>query len=317
MPGKLVSVTFLAVVLATWPATVPTSVAAAAGPSQATPQSLSNADIIRMVQHKLSDGIIIASIRQAKRPGFDLSPDGLIALKKAGVTDNVIAEMMQAGSVAERVDTPSPKPSSERARDTSSTDAPSGAGNNVPSREAGIYVSIGGEVIPLEPTTFSQGKTGGMFTSALTYGIKKAKWKAIIRGRAANQRLDTASPVFYFHFEQKGSGLSHSGGFGGWLAGASSPNEFVLAKMTIKERDRELIVGEFGVFGSSTGTRSKDTTDLEVVRVRPGVYRVRPAQALAPGEYCFFYAAGLSTFGAGTAGKLFDFGVQPTGEKAR
>jgi hypothetical protein len=116
-------------------------------------------------------------------------------------------------------------------------------------------------------------------------------------------------PEFYFYFETRGSGLSHSGGPMGSLMGASSPNEFVLARMTGKETERELIVGQFGVFGASSGTRSEDTIELAIERLAPGIYRVAPRAPLEAGEYCFFYAAGASMFAAAGTGKLFDFGV--------
>ena len=70
-------------------------------------------------------------------------------------------------------------------------------------------------------------------------------------------------------------------------------------------------MGEFGAFGGSSGTRSQDTIDIAIERLSGGIYRVKAAAPLEPGEYCFFYAGGVSTLGLGTAGggKLFDFGI--------
>ena len=162
-------------------------------------------------------------------------------------------------------------------------------------------------MVQLEPSVYSQGKTGGMFASAMTYGIAKAKWKAVVRGARSNLRISEERPEFWFYFEQKTSGLSYSGSFFG---GASSPNEFILAKMNSKKKDRELIVGEFGAYGSSTGTRSKDIVEFEFQKIAPGIYKVVPSSPLAPGEYCFFYAG--TNMAMGTAGgKLFDFGIDP------
>jgi hypothetical protein len=50
---------------------------------------------------------------------------------------------------------------------------------------------------------------------------------------------------------------------------------------------------------------------LTIERLEAGVYRVVPKEPLAAGEYCFFYAAGASSFAASGTGKLFDFGVDP------
>jgi len=204
-------------------------------------------------------------------------------------------------------------PIDTRVRVDSATAAPEIA------REPGIYWDKGSDgahdLVVMEPTVFSQGKTGGMFTAALTYGIKKAKMKAITRGSSAGLHIAERQPTFYFYFESKGSGLGTTSGFSGWLSGATSPNEFILARMTSTSKDREIIVGEFGMGGLNSGTRSEDTVDLEVERLSGGIYRVKTKAPLEAGEYCFFYAGGLSTLGAGAAGggKLFDFGIYQAG----
>lgn len=281
------------------------------------PAPMTNADVVRMVKAGLADAIVIAAIRGATTTNFRLDADSLIALKTSAVSDPIVAMMLDPRSPLLGAQPPSGT--------LSPASVPAGpapavtGGEGIPRpKEAGIYADMGEgahTLVALEPTSFSQGKSGGFFTSAITYGIKKAKWKAVVRSAAANFRVRTSTPTFYFYFEQQGSGLSHTGGFAGWMSGASSPNEFVLAKMTQNSRDRELIVGEFGAFGASSGTRSKDTVDLHIEKLSPGAYRVTPAGPLEGGEYCFFYAGGASTFGGGATGKLFDFGIDALGAK--
>ncbi len=164
--------------------------------------------------------------------------------------------------------------------------------------------------IVLEPTVFSQGKTGGVFASAMTYGLYKAKWKAVIRNPRANIRTKNQQPNFIFRFPSRNADIG-IGAFVGWLASATSPNEFVLAQMTEKKNERELIVGEAGALGASSGTRSEDTVPFRVERVEPGLYRVFPEEELGPGEFCFFFSGGAGSLGQGAIGKLFDFGVDP------
>lgn len=269
------------------------------------PKPLTNADVVKMVQAGLSDNLVIAAIRQAPKTAFDATPDALVALKKAGVSDAVLAVVMNPAAATSAAPETAPRPSTKAATDNPNDPAALHA--------PGIYIDLGADeapkLLPLEPTVFSQGKTGGMFASAMTFGLAKAKWKAIVRGARANLRTTIQQPAFYFYFEEKGSGLSNTGGFAGWLAGASSPNEFVLVQMYEKRDSRELVVGEFNVFGSSTGTRSEDTVPLKIDKLAPGVYRVTPTEVLGRGEFCFFYAAGVGGFGVGTPGKLFDFGV--------
>lgn len=59
-----------------------------------TASILTNADVIQMVQSKLSDGIIIHKIKNSKRK-FDTSSEALVALTKAGVSEQVIMAMME------------------------------------------------------------------------------------------------------------------------------------------------------------------------------------------------------------------------------
>jgi len=54
----------------------------------------SNADVIKLTKAGLGEPLIIQSIEQATEPTFDLSPDALVDLKTAGVSDAVISAMM-------------------------------------------------------------------------------------------------------------------------------------------------------------------------------------------------------------------------------
>lgn len=68
----------------------------AAQTQSARGQSITNADVIKMVQSGVSEEIILSALRGAKDPQFDVSPSGLIGLKKAGVPDRVVAAMQQS-----------------------------------------------------------------------------------------------------------------------------------------------------------------------------------------------------------------------------
>lgn len=58
--------------------------------------TMRNTDVVQMFKAGLSEKVIITSIRQVPAKDFDLTPAGLIALKKAGLSDSVI-EVMQEG----------------------------------------------------------------------------------------------------------------------------------------------------------------------------------------------------------------------------
>jgi hypothetical protein len=60
---------------------------------------MTNADVIKMVSAGLNETIIVAAIRQAKHTSFDISADGLVALKTAGVSDGIVAVMLDPSVV--------------------------------------------------------------------------------------------------------------------------------------------------------------------------------------------------------------------------
>ncbi len=66
--------------------------------AQKAKNTMTNADVIQMVTAALSEQVIITSIRQAPVRDFDLTPTGLIALKKAGVSDSVILVMQEVSA---------------------------------------------------------------------------------------------------------------------------------------------------------------------------------------------------------------------------
>lgn len=61
-------------------------------PSSST--GMTNNDVVKLVAAGLSDQVIETSIRQAATKSFDVTPAGLVALKKAGVSDAVIVVML-------------------------------------------------------------------------------------------------------------------------------------------------------------------------------------------------------------------------------
>ena len=271
---------------------------AAAKPTDA----LTNGDVIKMVEAKLGGELIISKIKSSTC-NFDTSIDAILKLKSAEVSEAIIKAMVEAKAAGDAA-------AKEAAASEKASAPPLPPDPNDPKspHDAGIYwlakEKRNQPMIPLEPSVYSQGKTGGMFGAAMTGGLAKAKWKAVVQGGRATLRISEPLPEFWFYFEEKSHGLSNSG----FRGGASSPNEFVLVKIEHKGDHRELVVGEIGALGASSGTRSKDTIPLDFVKVSPGAYKVKPNQPLARGEYCFFYAGTNMAIGM-AGGKLFDFGV--------
>ena len=117
-------------------------------PAETTPATsqFGNADVIKLVQSGLSDGFIVARIRQAPATNFDLSSDALVLLKKTGVSEAVLAVMLDPAATP-LVPTPVSAPAVVvgQASPEQSAMAAAAAGT----REPGIYLGEGaGEVQP-------------------------------------------------------------------------------------------------------------------------------------------------------------------------
>lgn len=278
---------------------------------QTKPEILTNEKILQLIKLGLSENVIVEKIRQSECK-CDTSTNGLAKLKAAKVSDAIILAMLSSspGSYSE-----TPPPSNRgnlENRDEENTVSPT---NNKSSGKAesllrkisepGIYLFEDGKMNAIEPTIFS-GTKSSFLGSAMTYGIKKSKIRAVVRGKSANLQVKSARPEFYFIFsrEYKNAGAVMAGGFSGYAA--TSPAEFMMVAMNTKENSREAILGEFSMMGSATGAPDKYIREYSFEKIEPGIYKVVPKADLAPGEYCFYYAAG--TLGL-AGGKIFDFSV--------
>lgn len=258
---------------------------------------LTNGDIIQMVKAGFTQQTITEAIK-ADRTNFDTSLQGLLALKKAGVSQPVIDAMLSA-TAGGKTEAPAAK-AKQAAMDPNNPLSP---------HEPGIYWlsnrQAGQRLVRLESTYYSKSKAGGFLVSGLTYGIHKAKWKAVLKGSKAALRIDEATPEFWFYFSAKPHGFGQASPL---LGKATNPHEFGLAKLERKHQERLLIVGQSGIFSVSSGIPSKEVVPIKVQQVKPGIYKVTPTKPLKPGEYCFVPPGGAVAFGTG-GGEVFDFGV--------
>jgi hypothetical protein len=271
---------------------------------------LTNDAVVKMVKAGLSEDVVLSVVRSSPAK-YDLTSDQLIALKSVGVPDRVVSAMVEraAGGALGVAKASGATPAA-------GTVAAGDPNNPMSQHDSGIYLYAkdrSGEykLTVLEQAAYQGSKTGGMLGMALTYGIKKAKMKAVIPGQHASVKTPDAEPVFYFYFEDKAAGLG-KGGFG--AGSVSNPNQFALVKLDVTKSSRETIIGEFGALGGNTGTNEKSMVTFKSDRIRTGFYKVAPNGPMQPGEYCFLVSqANMGAYGAGAAGaaQIFDFAVSP------
>jgi hypothetical protein len=85
--------------MANWRRALALTLTTALAPGYAWAQAaLTNADVVRMVKAGLAPTVVAQAIQSAPATAFDTSPDGLIALKAAGVPDTVLTSMLSTTS---------------------------------------------------------------------------------------------------------------------------------------------------------------------------------------------------------------------------
>jgi hypothetical protein len=178
---------------------------------------------------------------------------------------------------------------------------------------AGIFVedAEGKAETKIESTMMADYAAQGVAASVFTGGLAKPKVVWRFGGARAEQRLP-AQPVFRFRFDPKG-GMNAMNSqdpaaimamvMGGGMAlppSAKGPEDFLLLVLEVREEAREITTS---TSRSGANNPKNATVALAVEKVAPSDFRLRPKQALAAGEYGFFYK------GSDGQGKIWAFGV--------
>lgn len=291
--------------------------------AQQTQQPLTNAGVIKMVKAKLSESVVVAAI-QSSPANFDISPDGLIALQKAGVTQNemdaiVAAQKAANGSVA----TAAP------------VNADAGGASPAPAAVPGprwqmpsvtVLESGGAQALPLEKTQLAETKAkptsmtslagDSAVTQGIQAGVNDATWGAASHMNSAvgGSAVEQAGGIFGGMMSRRQPTVTYVWGVPGPAssnvlqttmpkfsvsfarAPGVNPNEFApeIVKLTPAQNTCRLV-------GATTGkedVRSHDAADWEIYssfveervavtlqETNAGEYQMSPQSALLPGEY--------------------------------
>ena len=147
------------------------------GSQAAGTATLNNDDVIKMVQAKLSDAVVVTTIK-ASSCKVDTSPNALIKLKQGGVSDAVLQAMAESGAAA-----------ANPAGNTPPTPAATSAVPGLPT-EIGVYFKKGDEWVEVHPEVVNW-KTGGVWKTIGTGGIVKGDINGRINGRNSHNSVRT------------------------------------------------------------------------------------------------------------------------------
>lgn len=262
-------------------------------------ETMTNQEVISLTKAGLNSSLIINKIKSSKTQ-FDLSTDSLIALKKAGVGDDIVAAMLEAKS-GKTVQAAQPAAVPGQASgDPNDPMAPHNFGIYLYEMKDGSP-----KMVQLAANVSAQNRTGGGFTAAVTpFGLGKVKTKANLPGRTAALRVSNTAPVFYFYLDATSGGLNTSSGI------PSTPNEFTLVRFNQRSDNREVTISKQNSWGGKGGLSDEYVIPLKAEDLGKGVFKISPAIDLKKGEYGFYLLnSGNSNVNAGIGSKFFDFGV--------
>ncbi|WP_419212452.1 hypothetical protein ACNR9Q_17195 [Maribacter sp. X9] len=255
---------------------------AALGSAQET---ITNESVIQMVELGFDDYMIIDKINTSNVK-FDASISALGELKKAGVSSEILSLIMDKSK------------------------------QNTKSKTGIYYTDASGQDKLIQPSVFS-GSNSNAVAQKLVSGLINSKQKAQLPKTQSNNVIRQSQPEFMFIFDpsvtevdnmQNNQG-SDAGIFNWWFRMASNPNEFVLVKLTVKEKKnlREVITGKESWITSSSGIDPKYALNFSIEEVEGNKFKVTPAP-LEPGEYCFIYQGAIPQGRDNQS--VFDFSIQ-------
>ena len=243
---------------------------------------IDNDTIIRMAKAGLKDDVLLQTIQL--QPGhYDTSPDDLIALRNAGVSDRVIAAMQaHAAGLNQR---------------PGSAVEPSPLAPGID--EIGVYYKLPagskaggptGEWVPLktERVTF---RSSGAAKNILTHGIISKDMDGYVDDAKSTLALPTGVEILIY------------------APNGTDASEYEFLRFEEHAKDREFRVMTGGVFHSHTGS-DRDEIEFHPHKIAPQMYSFTVPVDIEKGEYGVLPPASSNAQGLAGTGKIFTFSIR-------
>lgn len=245
-------------------------------------EEFDNAAVVALSGAGLADDVILSKI-DSLPCGFDVSTNGIINLRVSGVSNTVIAAMVQ--------------------RCVGAANAQGAGGNSsdpTSQRSPGIYLESGNDtvhnLVALRPINATGGQMTGNGSILFPFRARLS-----ISGSESGQAVVNRQPTFYFYFENDDRRV---GDFGSSATmAAQSPNEFSLVTLRVRDGQRQLSIGRGNMFNTHVGLDPEDVINVSIDQIGDGIYRVVPGQILEPGQFGFVLRMGGESY------RIFDFSV--------
>ena len=255
----------------------PKSAPASAAQNPQQPAYIDNDTIVRMAKAGIGDDLLVQTIQL--QPGrYDTSPDALIALKQAGISDRVLSTIQAHGTGlavrANRAQSLEPVPAPP-------VPPPPGVeGIGLYYKNArGVWVPMESEIVHI--------KSGGFLKSTLTHNIIKEDHNGVVTGTEA--KLVLPRPIEFLIYTPDGV----------------SASEYELIRFRLNSKDREFRVLTGGIIHSSGGAQ-RDDVIIDPHKVAPRTWTFTLPTDTPGAEY------GILPPGTGNVtngGKIYTFAI--------
>jgi hypothetical protein len=258
---------------------------------------LSVDDAIAMLEAKIAEGVIVLRIRKSAQP-YDLSPQQMVALKKAGASDALLTFMMDPSQPYTPSLSALPAAAAAAAPAPAPVAAPVGAAAPSPatpsaSLEIGVYLKKSGEWSEIRPEIVNW-KTGGTIKNLATVGVVKKDLNGNVDGPTSRTSVKTPVEVLLVTAE------------------GVAPEEYQLLRLRVNKNYREFRSVTGGILNQRSGAM-RDLIPFEAKKISSRNFSLIVPASLGAGEYGILPpgAGGSSTTAAVSSqyGKLYTFKV--------
>jgi len=236
--------------------------------------TLSNESVVKMVKSGLGESLVVSMVQN--QPGkYSLSPDDLVKLKEAGVSEKILEAMATKSAGG------GPAPAGGAAS------GPSAGDSDIPKDiDIGAYYRKGGKWEEMLPEVVNW-KTGGVLKHIATVGVVKGDVNGHIQN--PHSRNSLTSPVEVIIDAPEGVAIT----------------EYQLIHLHENTDSREFRTVTGGVMHESGGA-TRDVIPFEGKKVSKGVYKVLLPN-LGAGEYGFLPPGAVGSANSASIGKMYTF----------
>jgi len=262
-------------------------------PALIAQQPINNESVTKMVKAGLSADLIVTTINSS--PGkYDTSANGLIALKKAGASDKVIAAVVLKASGVSTTPAATAPATANPAPAVSVSNgvvlAPGGLPAGVDS--IGVYYldkdGSSWQEVPAEVVNF---KAGGALKHFASAGVLKGDMTGIVGGNRSSLHLKV--PASFILYVPEGR----------------APGEYQLLRLHENADNREFRAANGGIVHDAGGAL-RDVMDFTSKKIAPRVYLIEFGEDMDRGEYGFLPPSDAVVGGSiPTASKIYSFAL--------